>query len=170
MSRYQVKFQRNGQTIYGIYRDPRRYRDPKELAVKKRGNVIVEDAVLPKVYEVNESELTDLVFSFENRPEKMGEYQRHVLEQERLAEEEEAWLPEAGLHPGNMFSIVVGDGHATYVVTKVHRKNCDVEWRGFGMDRYYDHHFGNGGRFPKKEIARYVNMQRATQELFAKTS
>ncbi len=60
------------------------------------------------------------------------------------------------LQPGHQFSIGVADGSANYVVTKVMRKNCDVEWRGWCPDRWHDHHYGSGGRFPIADVIRYV--------------
>lgn len=71
------------------------------------------------------------------------------------------------LQPGHHFSVSVADGHASYLVTRVMRSQCHIEWRGWGNeDRYTDHHFGFGGKFPAAEIARYVRPN--TKKLFSR--
>jgi hypothetical protein len=61
---------------------------------------------------------------------------------------------------GRSFSVGVADGSATYVLTKVNKKTVHIEWRGFCMDRWTDHHFGYGGKFPRKEIEQYVSLHK----------
>jgi hypothetical protein len=71
-SRYQVKFEQNGKTIYGIaqnYHD-----DAKQYAAE--GNVLVSDAVTAKQYVVPDAELVDIAMS--GFRETGDEYQRHV--------------------------------------------------------------------------------------------
>lgn len=72
------------------------------------------------------------------------------------------------LQVGHVFSVPVADGGAWYLVTKVLRSACSIEWRGwFNEDRYTDHHFGFGGKFGVAEIERYVKPGRTTK-LFGK--
>ena len=97
------------------------------------------------------------------------EYQQYVRAEAKKACALSDSLP-PGVQVGKMFSIGVGDGQADYVVTKVMRSNCQVEWRGFSMDRWTDHHFGWGGSFPIKDIARYVGQAEAMAKLFGKKS
>lgn len=61
------------------------------------------------------------------------------------------------LQAGHIFSVPSGDGIVFYLVTRVLRTACSIEWRGWrNEDRYTDHHFGFGGKFPVSEITRYV--------------
>jgi hypothetical protein len=62
-----------------------------------------------------------------------------------------------GLAVGKMFSVCVADGRAYYVVIKVNKKTCRVEWQGFGLDRYVDQVLGYGGTFPKHVIERQID-------------
>lgn len=154
--RYQVKFVRDGVTFYGIA--DLYHADWKQYAVD--GNVLVEEAVTGKKYVVPDAELVDIEMS--GFRETGDEYQRHVhTEFQRAHALSEANPADGKVRAGDMFAIGVGDGHAYYVVTKVHRKNCDVEWRGFGGDRYTDHHFGHGGRFPVADVKRYIRKSMA---------
>jgi hypothetical protein len=73
-----------------------------------------------------------------------------------------------GVEVGAMFSIGVADGSAWYVIVKVNPKTVDVEWRGFCPDRWRDHHFGNGGRFDKSDVERYVRADQGLKKLFAR--
>lgn len=145
---YQVKFMWKGEQRYGLvvpdYED-----DAKKYA--KQGKYIVQDAILPKTYAIPMDKVTPIEMSFN----PLDEYQKYVdAESEKAAKISDA-LP-GGIQVGAMFSISVADGGADYVITKVNKKTCQVEWRGFGMDRYTDHHFGWGGKFPIAEVARYV--------------
>ena len=89
-----------------------------------------------------------------------------VREAFKKAQEIDAALPD-GVHVGSLFSIGVADGAAWYVVTKVSKKTCEVEWRGFGGgDRYTDHHFRWGGKFPVADVARYVGRTRGLAKMF----
>jgi hypothetical protein len=53
---------------------------------------------------------------------------------------------------GCTFEMPVGDGCAHYVVTKVAKTMCDVEWRGFSADNWVDRVFGYGGKFRIKDV------------------
>ncbi len=168
--RYQVKFQRNGATVYGIVRS---YGKEVEAA-KARGLLIVEDAVLPVAYEVRETDVVDLEVKLPGRFDNetglwtdLSEYDTHVQDAWKAAKAVNEAI-ESGVGVGSMFTIGVADGTAHYVVVKVNKKTCRVEWRGFCADRYHDHHFGIGGTFPLADVARYVERDRAMSKLFAK--
>jgi hypothetical protein len=67
---------------------------------------------------------------------------------------------------GSMLSLGVGDGQAWYVVTKVNKKTCQIEWRGFGYDRYVDQFLGYGGRFDVDRIKPLVQRRLALESIF----
>ena len=169
--RYQVKFQRDGKTFFGIARTYSL--DKQVIAAKANGETIVEDAVLPVAYRVKDADLTDVETVFGTYDLMTGdltggdEYAQHVdAERKKAVVACEAVTEGVGV--GSSFRIGVADGYAHYVVTKVNKKTCKVEWRGFCMDRWTDHHFGWGGTFPLASVARYVESERATKKLFSK--
>jgi hypothetical protein len=49
-----------------------------------------------------------------------------------------------GISVGKLFRINVADGYAFYLVTKVNKTTCSVEWLNLGGDGYQDHFFGAG--------------------------
>lgn len=155
-------------TIYGIYQ---KY-DDEAKAAAAQGKAVVEDAVLPKRYIVPESALVDIRMepgNYDPDTEEFvagDEYQSYVQSEFKKAQAISAALPGFGV--GSLFSIGVADGYAYYVVTKVNRKTCRVEWRGFCPDRYVDHWLGHGGTFPLEKIATYVEHERARARLFGR--
>ena len=156
--RYQVKFNWNGETRCGRVDS---FAKPKP----KKGHLKVNDAVLPTYYELADKDLVDIPFTadFDN-----CEYHKFVQkEYEKLAKLANK-NPKKGVYANDMFKIGVADGAAHYVVTAVNGRNCKVEWRGFCGDSYYDHHFGMGGSFPKKDVQRYVESEKAMAKLFGK--
>lgn len=153
--RYGVSFRagQGAKTYYGIVDE---YSDEAKKA-KKEGFAIVEDLIRPRYYRVPEMALVDISF------EEIDKICTEELEKaQKKADSVE------GIKAGAMFTIGVADGCAFYVVTRVSGKTCFVEWRGFGGDRYYDHHFGSGGKFPVKEIERYVRVRQGLKKLFGK--
>lgn len=166
---YQVKFvhPKTGKLVYGIYQKW----DEEAKAAIARGNCIVADAITPECYEVPQSIIQDIPMRHGGKPEMVegwacwGEYDKYLRQQYSEAQKISDALPD-GVHVGALFNIGVADGYAWYVVTKVNKQTCRVEWRGFGADRYTDHHFGWGGTFPIRDIARYVQRVRAAARLF----
>ena len=126
------------------------------------GKLVVECAVGVDSYCVYESDLTDYAMSFGSFHKDYnvfwggGPYEDYVALCNMAHQVREAKLTGDKLQVHHQFSIGVADGSANYVVVKVNKKTCDVEWRGWCADRYYDHHFGSGGRFPIDEVSRYV--------------
>ena len=146
INRYQVKWvDHKGVTHYGIYvMDQKEYKPPK-------GYAAVEDAILPVSHFVHKSMLVDLPCTFN------GEYDKFVQAEYDKAQAISDKI-KGKVAVGSMFSLPVGDGRACYVITKVAGKTCDVEWRGFSLDRWHDHYFGGGRRrVPVSEIKRYVH-------------
>ena len=124
-------------------------------------NVIVNDAITPARHVVAVSELVPIDTSF-NPPD---EYTAFVEEQYRIAKGRSDSLPE-GLHPGKLFRVPKGDGHAWYVVTKVNKKTVTIEWRGYSLDRWVDDRFGFGGREKRETIEMFVAREDGVRRLF----
>lgn len=112
----------------------------------------VGDAVIPVVHTIDNNILIDIPMLWS----PIDEYHQYVDEQLEKAQKLSDSLP-PGVHVGSLFNIGVADGYAWYVVTKVNKKTCKIEWRCFCPDGYTDHHFRGGGKFPIEEIERYVS-------------
>ena len=168
MDHYQVKFERQGKTIFGICES---YGDEAEAA-KAQGEVIVSDAVLPIQYRVRETQIIDIPlqvgrYNFKTDEfEGADEFHQYVAAEFKKAKALSDSLPD-GVHVGAMFGLGIGDGTAWYVVTKISKRTCRVEWRGFCVDRYYDHHFRGGGTFAIAEVAEYIERQQVWKRLGA---
>lgn len=163
---YQVKFTDNGTTIYGILEQFSK----EAKAQAKHGMAIVQDAILPKSYLIPLNQLTEIpmeIGRFDSKLHKFvyqDEYHTYVTNEFEKAQKLSDSLE--GLQVGSLFGIGVGDGTAWYVVTKVNKKTCKIEWRGFCLDRWTDHHFGYGGTFNIKEIERWVGRADVIKKLF----
>jgi len=144
--RYAVKWQDGDVVRYGVVYDK---------AVN--GVVTVYDAVLPVSYEVRESILVDIEMKMGRYDFKTGEwsgqdeFHAFITSEHKKAVELSDSLPE-GVFVGKAFSVGVGDGSAWYVVTKVGKRKCSVEWRGFCPDRYFAPVLGSGGSFAISSI------------------
>jgi hypothetical protein len=160
MSRYMVKFARNGQTVYGIVD----VSSKEAEAAKKKGRAIVEDAVLPARYEVEERLLVDIPLGQFTTPDPNeyepscfdDEYNRFVNGEFKKAVVLSDSLPANKVVKGKLFCLPVADGRSWYAVVKVNRKTCKVEWRGFSGDRYIDRWLGFGRTVPLDDIAPYI--------------
>lgn len=140
MGWYRVKWTdaKTGETMYGIV-------DPHETEAggyDKRGLIVVEDAILPKSYAVPVEKLEQLPCGY--GPD--DEYDAHVDAAQKEAER---------VKVGKLFRLGVADGFASYVVVKVNRKTCVVEWRGFRLDRYVDRWLGYGRKMDIADIEPY---------------
>jgi len=174
--RYQVKFTVQGKTHFGVIDH---YSDKAKQAAKE-GCLLVSDAIGPQRYKVkDDADVVDIPYTSEGMGKynsKTGEFEGgdefHVAVRDAFKEAEkiDAALPDGGqVHVGSLFSIGVADGQAWYVVTKVNKKTCEVEWRGFGGgDRYTDHHFGWGGKFSLTDVVRYVSRTHQLAKMFGK--
>jgi hypothetical protein len=164
MSRYQVKWTDAAGTHYGIYVE-RKYASNKDTYKGvPAGVAVVEDSILPKLLTVPEKDLVDLPCDFG------GEYDKHVdAECEKAIKASDAIT--SGVAVGSLFFLPVADGKASYVVTRVGKATCDVEWRGYGgLDRYIDRWLGWGRKkMPLADIKHEVEGNRAMDKLFSKT-
>jgi hypothetical protein len=69
-----------------------------------------------------------------------------------------------GVKAGKLCSVGVADGCAMYVITKVNKKTCKVEWRAFGGgDNYVDRRWGYESTVPLDDAQMYI--QGRLQEL-----
>jgi hypothetical protein len=156
----EVKFTIKKKVHYGIV-DDQIDRNSVEL------RYAVEDALLPVVYELAESDLTPVERSKFVKGEGYvkGESDQYIDKEFEKAKEVSDSIEGFGV--GSLFSIGVADGSAWYVVTKVNKKTCDVEWRGFCMDRWTDHYFGWGRkRVPIEDVKPYVHRYNGLSKLF----
>ena len=170
MSRYQVMFKWKGDLRFGIVEE---WSDEAKKA-KLAGELLIEDAVLPARYRVkDDSNVVDIEmdmghYNHQTQQWEGGdEYSQYVHTEEKKAQDVSDALPE-GVHVGKMFQVGVGDGYAYYVVTKVMRTNCQVEWRGFSGDRYVDRMFGYGGTFRIKDVSVYTGWNDGMKKLLKK--
>jgi len=171
--RYHCRFEWSDGLHYGIVESY----GPEAEEAKAEGKVLVACAVGPNSYLVPEDRVTDLD-RMDHKGMKMldcgifwgmSEVDDFVALANLAHKIREDRLPDDGkLHVGHQFSTSVADGSANYVVVKVMKKNCDVEFRAWCADRWFDHHFGWGGRFSIADINRYVQADRGMAKLFAK--
>jgi len=170
--RYKVKFRGGGgRMYYGVVRSYGAEADEH----KARGLAIVDDAVLPVAYSVAEADLVDVESEFgrfDHKNDRLvggDEIVRARADAFEVARKLAATAPDDGkLRVGDLFQIGVADGYAWYVVTKVNKKTCRVEWRHFGGDGYQDHHFGLGGSFPIQDVSRYTEGFKKRERFWAK--
>jgi len=156
---YQVTWLQGGRRQYGIVA---RW-DPESIKYYNASRqVIIEDAVTPERYVVDVDVLTPVVMSF-SPPD---EYAQYVENQYGIAKAHADSLP-AGLQIGKLFRVPRGDGYAHYVVTKVNKKTVDIEWRGYGLDRWVDDRFGYGGREKRETIEMFVGREDAYRRIFS---
>ena len=143
MDRYQVRFTTElGETRYGIV--DRWSAEARELARENR--LLIADAITPATHVVEEADVTDIDLDPSHRGE--NEYHRYVETEFRKAQSISDALPE-GMHAGSLFCLPAGDGRAWYLVTKVNKRTCRIEWRGFSPDRWTDAVLGWGGLCPR---------------------
>lgn len=168
---YQVKFQQDGKTIYGIFSEDgtKPHASPESKKWAKKGKVLVADAILPKTYAVAEKDLIDIPLSNEYDPKRgcmKDELSLYVSDEldkaQKLSDSKKTF------QPGKMFTVGVADGSAFYVVTYVDwgKKTCQVEWRGFCPDRYTCQILGWGGTFPVSAIKPQVDRADGLKAIF----
>lgn len=160
----QVKFKVKDETRYGIVEEYSK--EAKEA--KKNGQSIVEDAITPRRYVLESKDLIEVPFSppiwnKEHEEFLCGEYDEYVASEFKKALKISNELDNIGI--GSLIMVPVADGWASYVVTKVNKKTCKIEWRGFSMDRWVDMMFGYGGTFDINLIEKIVNRGKALDNL-----
>lgn len=128
----------------------------EEIAVHKRHNLVIDDTITPDVFEVNPARVEEASFDDAN------EYI-----QKKLNDAINAAPKSFGV--GSIFNLPVADGRAYYIITKVNKTTCEIEWRGFGgIDRYFDHFLGSGGKYDIEKIKFFVDRDLAIDKLFAR--
>lgn len=150
-SRYQVKFVKDNKTIYGIV----------ESSDEKKGEFVVADAVFPISYRIRDTDLVDIpIGKFGPMPDgSMGfndDYHYYVAEELAKAEALNARLKKPGAVVGKLFTVGVGDGYAWYVIIKVNKRTCKIEWRGFSGDRYVDQRYGYIKTVPTEDLLPFL--------------
>jgi hypothetical protein len=153
---YQVKWF-HGYWRYGIVD---RWSDASIQYYEDGQQVIITDAIMPVHHVINVDALVPIDMTY-NPPD---EYTAFVEEQYRIAKGRSDSLPE-GLHPGKLFRVPRGDGYAFYVVIKVNKKTVDIEWRGYGLDRWVDDRFGYGGRQKREDVELFVRREDGMRRL-----
>ena len=158
-------------TTYGVVESY----DDKSVA---KGKVAVSHAVFPHAEVVPQDGLTKVPYvlgspSFYRRDLGISwgidEYHDYVALQQLLHELRASKNESGKIEVGDLFAVGVADGAAHYCVTKVFKRTCRVEWRGFCLDRWHDHHFGWGGTFPIADIERYVDKDNEAREAHSRS-
>jgi hypothetical protein len=140
-----------------------------------KGYLIISDAITgePNLVPFADIEYQpkELKFSFdlETGLPDSTEYDLHILKAYKEHKKRDEAAGE-GLHVHRMFAIQVADGHANYVVTKVNKKTCKIEWRNFGADNYTCPILGWGGTFPVGIIERQIHHADGIKKLFSKSA
>lgn len=137
---------------YGM---PHRYDDRYPLdEYLAKNQLIVSNVLLPGLHVVNLSEVEEADYR------DVDEFME--LELAKALNQAKKHSPSDNkLYKGDLIAVGVADGCAWYVVTKVHRKNADIEWRGLSPDRWVDQRYGYGGRFPISQLLPFAKGQRA---------
>ena len=137
-------------------------------ACAAKGQVLIAHAIYPGHDVVPEKDVIDLPHEFmkgtydgELHMYVGGdEHRNYISIMQALHDVYESRLTRDKLCVGHQFHLGVGDGYANYVVTKVARTNCQVEWRGFCLDRWHDRLFGWGGSFRRRDVEPLVGIGR----------
>lgn len=132
---------------------------PKVESYYKKGQLVIEDYILPVAHVCKISEVTPIkdVIPADAKPENYmpidclitDAWQKHWI---GLANDVSSKLTKMDV--GAQFTCPVGDGCAHYVVMafRKRRSECEIEWRGFNGDRWVDQMFGMGGWYRTKDI------------------
>jgi len=160
MDRYQVKWASIGpESIRGYeYGTIGWKQEEYELEV---GYVAVDHGILPNWFSIKESEIIDV---------ESKEYYKYLDEAYDRAVMEAMRQPKGVLTKGKLFNVHVADGCAVYIVTRVNKKTCNVEWRGYGnADHYTDQILGDGMKsVPRDRIEDQVAWFDKQQEFYSK--
>lgn len=148
-----------GDTLFGILE---KYGEEAE-ALWTEGKIIIEDAVTGNRYAFPFKDCQivpqPLTICGEHDPETnypiTAEYDRYVNDAFKKAIETHVAAGE-GVRKGKLCSVPVADGHAYYEITRVNKKTCRVEWRGFGLDRYVDRRWGYQSTVPLEDADMYL--------------
>jgi hypothetical protein len=131
----------------------------------KRGQVLVDHAVFPTMAVLPEAQLTDLKMDYRGPTKSaggfmngLGEYHDYVTLQHVIHQIRHDRLPSDQVAAGHLFAVGVGDGAAYYCVTKAGQTSCQIEWRGFCLDRWFARPWGFGGKFRTQDVAAMIGL------------
>lgn len=162
-----VRFKFNGKTLYGQTLSRKWYPDMYTESDVKDDEVLVEDAVTAQTYIVKVADVEEVKMELGTDDRGLrtfvDDYHQYIEDEFEKATKN---VPDS-FGKGSMLSVGVGDGSAWYVVTKVNKKTCDIEWRGFCADRYTDQFLGYGGRFDRDRIEPLVERRNVLTQMFS---
>ena len=147
--------------MYGILQT---YEEDAEKLWDEKRIVLLEEAVQGYLYQLlydnwDFSEIPFRQFEARRDPETdffiENEFDEFVGEAYKKAVQAHKAAGE-GLHKGKLLSIGVADGLAFYQITRINKKSCSIEWRGFGCDRYVDRRWGYKTTIPHDEAKMFL--------------
>jgi len=128
----------------------------EEKAVHKRHNLVIDDSITPDCFEMNPARVQEA--SFDDADKFI-----------QTAHDNARKKAPKTFGVGSIFNLPVADGRAYYIVTKINKTTCEIEWRGFGGgDRYTDNFLGCGGKYDINKIKSFVDRDLAMDKLFAR--
>jgi len=169
---YQVKITQKNNPKNVLFGTVQRF-DEKADELWAENKIVVEQAVYGREYivDLNEFKVEEQPFEWgkldkETRMPIGTEYDKHVFKEykKHLKRQEKAG---EGIQKHKMFQVGVADGYAHYVITKVGKRNVEIEWRGFGADNYFDMTLGGGGSFPRHCIEPHCRWADARKKMFS---
>lgn len=155
----------NGAVFYGYNNGPKTYYDDLE-DLTGTGNVWFEHQIDGTWEIVPESQVEEIKMELGSDEKGWTCYVDEWHKAQDAAFEKARANAPTEFGVGSLISVGVGDGQAWYEVTKVNKKTCDIEWRGFGYDRYYDQFLGGGGRFDIDRVKPLVDRRIALESIF----
>jgi hypothetical protein len=121
-----------------------------------RGNVIVCDAITPASFILPNDENVNEISKEPVDPKNpwKNEFDLYVEKDLEIAENAQESL-KPGIVKGRIITVQVGDGYAYYIVTKVNKTTCTLEWRGWSPDRWKSQLFGFGGSYRISDVKKF---------------
>lgn len=154
---YEVAFQLKGERRFGVLEQ---YSE-EAIEQAKKGLLIVEDGLLPERYLFKPEQL-EVAVRFDKPKHVEGlpfaVYGEFDEWRDRATEEAMKVSEELGreIKVGKLLQVPRGDGYASYVVTKVNKTTCRLEWRGFSPDRWVDLRWGYGASVKLSEAKLFI--------------
>lgn len=139
-----------------VYGRLNQYHESAEKCAKE-GKVIIEDLETAQPYAINKSEVTPIKGECVVRDHRTGELiggneaQIWLYNQFKAAQKRSDAIPKDTVAEGLLLALSVADGYAYYVVTKVNKRTCKIEWRGYCPDRWFDRRYGYEATIPHSE-------------------
>ena len=153
---YRVKFIIKGEMHYGVVESF----SAEASALAKQGKLLIEDAVFPQAYEIDEKHVTDVPFTVD------GEYDQYVERMYLSAKSKSDELQSGKAVVGKLVQFPVADGYASYIITKVNKRSVNLEWRGFALDRYMEPVLGWEGKMDKERLEKMLAIEARLSNMF----